>query len=73
MGQGRGKEVVGEVAIRGLGGVKMLVEECICIIYSPNLGLLITLFAQGKREGRFGGSIGGARGSNGGPGSRKAM
>ena len=28
----------------------------ICVIYTPNLGLAITVFARGKEHGRFRGS-----------------
>ncbi len=34
---------MGEVVVRGSGGVEVLGEEYICIIYTSDLGLLITL------------------------------
>ena len=42
----------------------MLGEEYICIIYTPNLGSLIALLVREREQGRFGGSIREARGSN---------
>ncbi len=36
----------------------------IYIIYTPNLGLRITVFDREREQGRFRGSSGGARGSN---------
>ena len=36
----------------------------ICIIYTPNLGLTITVFVREREQGRFRGNTGGSKGEH---------